>query len=47
MAKDEFDMLYFCAGGGGAMIFCFDKSTSLEGGVRKKPLRLSGGASKK
>ena len=25
-------------GGGGAMIFSFDKSTSLEGGVRKKPL---------
>ena len=30
-------------GAGGAMIFSFDKSTSLEGGVRKKPLRLSGG----
>ena len=48
MAKGELDMLYLCAGGGGAMIFSFDKSTSLErGGVRKKPLRLSGGASKK
>ena len=45
MAKGEFDMLYLCAGGGGgAMIFSFDKSTSHEGGgVRKKPLRLSGG----
>ena len=33
---------------GGAMIFSFDKSTSLEGGgVRKKPLRLSGGGFKK
>ena len=31
MAKGEFDMLYLCAGGGGggAMIFSFDKSTSL------------------
>ena len=46
MAKGEFDMLYLCAGGG-AMIFSFDKSTSLEGGLRKKTLRLSGGASKK
>ena len=48
MAKGEFDMLYLCAGGGGggAMIFSFDKSTSLERGVRKKTLRLSGGASK-
>ena len=44
MAKGEFDMLYLCAGGGGAMIFSFDKSTSLEGGgVRKKTLRWSGG----
>ena len=41
MAKGEFDMLYLCAGGGGAMMFSFDKSTSLEGGVRKKTLRLS------
>ena len=49
MAKGEFDMLYLCAGGGGAMIFSFDKSTSLEGGggSEKTPLRLSGGASKK
>ena len=47
MAKGEFDMLYLCAGGGGgAMIFSFDKSTSLEGGVRKKTLRLSGGLQK-
>ena len=29
------------------MIFSFDKSTSLERGVRKNPLRWSGGASKK
>ena len=35
-AKGEFDM-YLCAGGGGAMIFSFDKSTSLEGGSEKKP----------
>ena len=38
MAKGE---LYLCAGmgggGGGAMIFSFDKSTSLEGGSEKKP----------
>ena len=46
MAKGEFDMLYLCAGGGGAMMFSFDKSTSLEGGVRKKTLRLSGGLQK-
>ena len=44
MAKGEFDMLYLCAGGargggGRAIIFSFDKSTSLEGGVRKKTLR--------
>ena len=38
MANGEFDILYLCAGGGGAMIFSFDKSTSLKGGgVRKKP----------
>ena len=39
MANGEFDILHLCAGGGGgAMIFSFDKSTSLEGGgVRKKP----------
>ena len=47
MAKGEFDMLYLCAGGGGAMIFSSDKSTSLEGGSEKKTPRLSGGASKK
>ena len=37
MAKGE---LYLCAGmggGGGTMIFSFDKSTSLEGGSEKKP----------
>ena len=33
-------------GAGGAMIFSFDKSTSLEGG-QKKTLRLSGGGFKK
>ena len=40
MAKGEFDMLYLCVvkGGGGGMLFTFDKSRSLEGG-RKKPLR--------
>ena len=39
VTKDEFDMLYLCpGGGGGAMIFSFDKSTSLEGG-QKKTLR--------
>ena len=43
-AKGEFDM-YLCAGGGGAMIFSFDKSTSFEGG-QKKPLRLSRGLHK-
>ena len=36
MAKGEFD-LYLCAGGGGAMIFSIDKSTSLEWGSEKKP----------
>ena len=46
MAKGEFDMLYLCAGGGGAMMFSFDKSTSLEGGSEKKTLRLSGGLKK-
>ena len=36
MAKGEFDMLYLCAGGGGgAMIFSLDKSTSLERGSEK------------
>ena len=38
MTKGEFDMLYLCAEGGGAMIFSFDKSTSLERG-QKKTLR--------
>ena len=37
MAKGEFDMLYLCAGGGGAMIFSYDKSTSLEWGSEKNP----------
>ena len=40
------DMLYLCAGGRGAMIFSYDKSTSLEGGggVRKKnPEMIRGG----
>ena len=35
----EFDVLYLCAVGGGAMIFPFDKSRSLEGGSEKKILR--------
>ena len=42
MAKGEFDMLFLCAGGvgGGATIFSFDKSTSLEGGGgQEKTLR--------
>ena len=49
MAKGEFDMLYLCAGGGGggAMIFSFDKSTSLEGGSEKNPRDYQGEASKK
>ena len=47
MAKGEFDMLYLCAGGGGAMIFSFDKSTSLEGGgQKKKPWDYQGGSKK-
>ena len=46
MAKGEFDMLYLCAGGGGAMIFSFDKSTSLEGGSEKKPWDDQGGFKK-
>ena len=37
MAKGEFDMLYLCAGGGGAIIVSFDKSTSLEEGSEKNP----------
>ena len=47
MAKGEFDMLYLCAGGGGAMIFSFDKSTSLEGGGPKKPPKIIRGGFKK
>ena len=50
MAKGEFDILYLCAGGGGrgAMIFSFDKSTSLEGGGQKKnPEMIKGGFKKK
>ena len=40
MAKGEFDMLFLGAGEGGAMIFSFNKSKSLEGEfVRKKYLR--------
>ena len=46
MAKGEFDMLYLCAGGGGAMIFSFDKSTSLEGGSEKNPEMIRGGFKK-
>ena len=48
MAKGEFDMLYICAGGGegGAMIFFFDKSTSLDGGSEKKPWADQGGFKK-
>ena len=49
MAKGEFDMLYLCAGGGGgAMIFSFDKSTSLEGGggSEKTPWDDQGGLQK-
>ena len=48
MAKGEFDMLYLCAGGGGgAMIFSFDKSTSLEGGGQKKNPEIIRGGLKK
>ena len=46
MAKSEFDMLYLCAGGGGATIFSFDKSTSLEGGSEKNPSDDQGGLQK-
>ena len=43
MAKGEFGMLHLCAGGR-AMIVSFDKSTSLERGVRKKkPEMIRGG----
>ena len=47
MAKGEFDMLYLCAGGGGAMIFSFDKSTSLEGGGQEKNPEIIRGGFKK
>ena len=33
--------------GGGAMIFSFDKSTSLEGGQKKNPAMIRGGFKKK
>ena len=46
MAKGEFDRLYLCAGVGGAMIFSFDKSTSLEGGQKKNPEITRGGFKK-
>ena len=48
MAKGKFDLLYLCAGGGGgAMIFSFDKSISLEGGGQKKnPEMIRGGFKK-
>ena len=40
-------MLYLCpGGGGGAMIFSFDKSTSLEGGSEKNPENIRGGFKK-
>ena len=44
MTKGEFDMLCLCAGvGWGAMLFSFDKSTSLEGvGQKKKPVMVRG-----
>ena len=50
MAKDEFDR-YLCAGGRGggeveAVIFSFDKSTSLEGGQKKKSWDDQGGFQK-
>ena len=47
MAKGEFDMLYLCAGEGGAMIFSFDKSTSLGGVQKKNPEIIRGGGFKK
>ena len=43
MTKGEIYMLHLCAGKGGAMIFSFDKSTSLEGGQKKKPEMIVGG----
>ena len=39
-------MLYLCAGGGGAMIFSFDKSTSLEGCQKKNSEIIRGGFKK-
>lgn len=42
MAKGEFNMLYLCPVGGGAMIFSFDKLTSLEGGGQKKNPEMMG-----
>ena len=49
MAKGEFDVLFLCARGegGGAMIFSFDNSISLEGGSEKKPSDNQGGLQKK
>ena len=48
MAKGEFDMLYLCAVGEGgvAMIFSFDKSTSLSGRSEKNPEMIRGGFQK-
>ena len=39
-------MLYLCVWGGGAMIFSFAKSTSLEGGSEKNPEMIRGGLPK-
>ena len=49
MAKGDFDMLYFCAGGAeGAIISYFDKSTSLQGGGGSEKIpEMIRGASKK
>ena len=47
MVKAEFDMFYFnvCwGGGGGGMIFLFDRSTSLERGSQKKTPEMIRGA---
>lgn len=41
MAKGEFNMLYLCPGVG-AMIFSFDKLTSLERGGQKKTPEMMG-----
>ena len=46
MGKGKFDMLYLCAGGGEAIMFSFDKSTSLEGRSEKKPREDQGGLPK-